>query len=36
MARTPADAEARVTAVIDGMVTAKTLTEVGGYIRPAR
>lgn len=35
MARTPADAEAKVIAVIDGMITAKTLTDAGGYVRPA-
>lgn len=34
MARTPADAEARVIAVIDDMIMAKTLTDAGGYIRP--
>jgi len=33
MARTPADAEARVIAVIDGMITAKTLTDANGYTR---
>ena len=34
MARTPADAEARVIAVIERMITAGTLMEAGGYLRP--
>lgn len=34
MARTPADAEARVRAVIDGLIASRALTQADGYVRP--
>jgi very-short-patch-repair endonuclease len=34
MARTPADAEARVGAVIDGLIASRALTQADGYVRP--
>lgn len=35
MARTPADAEARVVAVIDGQIARRALNQDDGYVRPA-
>jgi len=35
MARTPADAEARVSAVIERLISARALVQSGGYVRPA-
>jgi hypothetical protein len=33
MARTPADAEARVVAVIDGQIAGRALNQADGYVR---
>jgi very-short-patch-repair endonuclease len=35
MARTPADADARVSGVVDTMIATKELVETDGYLRPA-
>jgi hypothetical protein len=35
MARTPADAEARVVAVIDGQIAGRALNQADGYVRSA-
>lgn len=35
MARTPADAEARVSAVIYSLIAARALTQADGYVRPS-